>query len=140
MAASGDGVFGVFSGGTSALARRGVSSIGTRIDKAGSVPFTGTSAVLPSKRPHGNSRTSAEPQLLYNLLERNGVGIAKIGITTPRIGQNRYSRSFLEREKVIFVPVKRHSNRLIARAVETASIVAFTLRTGSRPRLNKVDY
>ena len=75
------------------------------------------------KRPHGNSKLSRESQILHNLIEHGTGEIAKIGVTQVKIGRDRYSESFYRDNNVDYVPVARFSNRLMAYAVEKASLI-----------------
>lgn len=65
-AKSGDGVFSVLPG--VGAVRGGVAAYsGARQALAAGASIKGTTAI--AKRPHGNSRYSAEPQILYNLID-----------------------------------------------------------------------
>jgi hypothetical protein len=82
---------------------------------------------------HGNSLLSARPQNLYNIITTEGAHIVKIGIAETSILAARYSAKDLKSLGVELVEVASYSNRLIAYAVEQASILGYAARTGSRP-------
>ena len=84
-------------------------------------------------RPHGNSKSSAEPQVLYNLIDTRTLEIQKIGIAGARVLNTRYSDGVLARHNVALVPVARYRNRITALAVEAASIAGFRFSHGHFP-------
>ncbi|WP_424831391.1 RHS repeat-associated core domain-containing protein [Ruegeria sp.] len=90
-----------------------------------------------AKRPHGNSKLSNEPQVLYNLVDVGTGAIAKIGITGAKTGSNRYTQGYYREHNVRYVAVARYNNRLLGYAVETASLIGHLAKHGSLPRLNK---
>lgn len=101
-------------------------------------PRSSAAATAVMKRPHGNNRLSAEPQILYNLIDRQTGEIAKIGVTQAIRGKARYSERELREENVAFVPIAKYSNRLTVYAVEKASLTAYWLAHDFKlPRMNK---
>lgn len=131
QAESGDAIFSAIPG---VGLVRGAIIAGTTI-RTSTAAATASTAVI--RRPHGNSKLSREPQILYNLINVTTGEIDKIGITSAQRGSSRYSQSFYRNENVRFVPISRYSNRLTAYAVETASLVGYYYSNNQTlPRLN----
>ena len=83
-------------------------------------------------RPMGNSLLSPRPQTLYNIISKTDGRLMKIGIAETAILGSRYSAVNLKRLGVDLVPVGQYSNRLVAIAVEKASVLGYMAQNGGR--------
>ena len=90
--------------------------------KAKMGPKVGT-ALVP--KPHGNSKANAESQVLYALIDKSDGSLQKIGITSQRTYNNRYTDRKLNSKNVVMVPVMYLPNRAIALGAEAAAVGAY---------------